>query len=117
MFLTNQFVVPALTICALYKSRWSVELFFKWIKQNLRIKRFYGTSENAVRTQIWIAISVYVLVAIIKKQLNLEVSLHTLLQILSVTLFEKLPLQQAVADITLVPDDEVMHNQLKLFEF
>src|SRR4249920_140885 len=72
VFLTNQFVVPALTICALYKSRWSVELFFKWIKQNLRIKRFYGTSENAVRTQIWIAISVYVLVAIVKKELNLE---------------------------------------------
>jgi hypothetical protein len=117
VFLTNQFVVPALTICALYKSRWSVELFFKWVKQNLRIKRFYGTSENAVRTQIWIAISVYVLVAIIKKQLNLEVSLHTLLQILSVTLFEKLPLQQAVADITPVTNDEVMHNQLKLFEF
>ena len=87
VFLTNQFVVPALTICALYKSRWSVELFFKWIKQNLRIKRFYGTSENAVRTQIWIAISVYVLVAIVKKELNLQVSLHTLLQILSVTLF------------------------------
>ena len=117
VFLTNQFVVPALTICALYKSRWSVELFFKWIKQNLRIKRFYGTSENAVRTQIWIAISVYVLVAIIKKQLNLEVSLHTLLQILSVTLFEKLPLQQAVADSTPVTNDVVMHNQLKLFEF
>jgi hypothetical protein len=117
VFLTNQFIVPALTICALYKSRWSVELFFKWIKQNLRIKCFYGTSENAVRTQIWIAISVYVLVAIIKKQLNLEVSLHTLLQILSVTLFEKLPLQQAVADIAPVTNDEVMHNQLKLFEF
>jgi uncharacterized protein DUF4372/DDE family transposase len=117
VLLTNQFVVPALTICALYKSRWSVELFFKWVKQNLRIKRFYGTSENAVRTQIWIAISVYVLVAIIKKQLNLEVSLHTLLQILSVTLFEKLPLQQAVADTALVTNDEVMHSQLKLFEF
>ena len=117
VFLTNQFVVPALTICALYKSRWSVELFFKWVKQNLRIKRFYGTSENAVRTQIWIAISVYVLVAIIKKQLNLEVSLHTLLQILSVMLFEKLPLQQAVADLTPATNDEVMHNQLKLFEF
>ena len=117
VFLTDQFVVPALTICALYKARWSVELFFKWIKQNLRIKRFYGTSENAVRTQIWIAISVYVLVAIVKKQLYLEVSLHTLLQILSVTLFEKLPLQQAVADIAPVANDVVMHNQLKLFEF
>src|SRR6202795_4341356 len=117
VFLTNQFVVPALTICALYKSRWSVELFFKWVKQNLRIKRFYGTSENAVRTQIWIAISVYVLVAIVKKELNLEVSLHTLLQILSVTLFEKMSLQQAVADISLVTNDGVMHNQLNLFEF
>ena len=117
VFLTNQFVVPALTICALYKSRWSVELFFKWIKQNLRIKRFYGTSQNAVRTQIWIAISVYVLVAIVKKELNLEVSLHTLLQVLSVTLFEKMPLQQAVADITPVTNDHVMHSQLKLFEF
>lgn len=116
VFLTNQFVVPALTICALYKSRWSVELFFKWIKQHLRIKRFYGTSENAVRTQIWIAISVYVLVAIVKKELNLAVSLHTLLQILSLTLFEKLPLQQAVADISPVGNDHVMHNQLKLFE-
>ena len=90
---------------------------FKWIKQNLRIKRFYGTSENAVRTQIWIAISVYVLVAIVKKELNLEVSLHTLLQILSVTLFEKMSLQQAVADISLVTNDGVMHNQLNLFEF
>jgi hypothetical protein len=117
VFLTNQFALPALTICALYKCRWQVELFFKWIKQHLRIKRFYGTSENAVRTQIWIAISVYVLVAIIKKQLRLEVSLHTLLQILSVTLFEKLPLQQAVAGINPFTDDAVSHNQLKLFEF
>ncbi|MEK7876050.1 MAG: IS4 family transposase, partial [Pseudomonadota bacterium] len=117
LFLTNQFALPALTICALYKCRWQVELFFKWIKQHLRIKRFYGTSENAVRTQIWIAISVYVLVAIIKKQLQLDVSLHTLLQILSVTLFEKLPLQQAVAGIDPFTDDAVSHNQLKLFEF
>ena len=117
VFLTNQFALPALTICALYKCRWQVELFFKWIKQHLRIKRFYGTSENAVRTQIWIAISVYVLVAIIKKQLQLEVSLHTLLQILSVTLFEKLPLQQAVAGIDPFTDDAASHNQLKLFEF
>ena len=84
---------------ALYRCRWQVELFFKWIKQHLRIKRFYGTSENAVRTQIWIAISVYVLVAIIKKKLRLNVSLHTLLQILSLTLFEKLPLKQAVAGV------------------
>jgi hypothetical protein len=115
VFLTNQFALPALTICALYKSRWSVELFFKWIKQHLRIKRFYGTSENAVRTQIWIAISVYVLVAIIKKQLNLEVSLHTLLQILSLTLFEKLPLQQVVTKTTPDNNDAVFHNQLNLF--
>ena len=87
VFLTNQFALPALTICALYRCRWQVELFFRWIKQHLRIKRFYGTSENAVRTQIWIAISVYLLVAIIKKQLQLDVSLHALLEILSLTLF------------------------------
>ena len=117
VFLTNQFALPALTICTLYKCRWQVEWFFKWIKQQLRIKRFYGTSENAVRTQIWIAISVYVLVAIIKKRLKLTVSLHTLLQILSVTLFEKLPLQQAVADSDPVTNDNVLHNQLNLFEF
>jgi uncharacterized protein DUF4372/DDE family transposase len=116
VFLTNQFALPALTICALYKCRWQVELFFKWIKQHLRIKRFYGTSENAVRTQIWIAISVYVLVAIIKKQLKLDVSLHTLLQILSLTIFEKLPLQQVVADTAPVRNDIVLHNQLNLFE-
>ena len=115
VFLTNQFALPALTICALYKCRWQVELFFRWIKQHLRIKRFYGTSQNAVRTQIWIAISVYVLVAIIKKQLKLDVSLHTLLQILSLTLFEKLPLQQVVADIAPEPNDIVFHNQLNLF--
>jgi len=117
VFLTNQFALPALTICALYKCRWQVELFFKWIKQHLRIKRFYGTSENAVRTQIWIAISVYVLVAIVRKQLKLEVSLHTLLQILSLTLFEKLPLQQALADIVPIKNDTALHNQLNLFEF
>ncbi len=117
VFLTNQFTLPALTICALYKCRWQVELFFKWIKQHLRIKRFYGTSENAVRTQIWIAISVYVLVAIIKKQLKLDSSLHTLLQILSLTLFEKLPLQQVVVETAPVNSDIVLHNQLNLFEF
>jgi len=93
VFLSNHFDLPALTVCALYKSRWQVELFFKWIKQHLRIKQFYGTSENAVKTQIWIAVSVYVLVAIVKKRLNLEASPYTLLQILSVTLFEKIPLQ------------------------
>ena len=116
VFLTNQFTLPALTICALYKCRWQVELFFKWIKQHLRIKRFYGTSENAVRTQIWIAVSVYVLVAIIKKQLKLEASLHTLLQILSLTLFEKLPLQQVVTNTTINDNDAVIHTQLNLFE-
>src|SRR3954449_3680867 len=99
VFLTNQTSLPAATVCDLYKARWQVELFFKWIKQRLGIKRFYGTSENAVKTQIWVAVSVYVLVAIIKKQLRLDVSLHTLLQILSLTLFEKLPLQQAFVRI------------------
>jgi DDE family transposase len=97
VFLTNQFGLPAATICALYKSRWQVELFFKWIKQHLRIKRFFGASENAVKTQIWIAVSVYVLVAIVKKRLTLDASLYTLLQILSVTLFEKIPVDQALA--------------------
>lgn len=95
IFLTNQTQLPALTIGALYKSRWQVELFFKWIKQHLRIKRFYGNSANAVKTQVWIAVSVYVLVAIVRKRLNLDVSLYTLLQIFSLTLFEKMPLQQA----------------------
>ena len=117
VFLTNQFALPAPTICALYRCRWQVELFFKWIKQHLRIKRFYGTSENAVRTQIWIAISVYVLVAIIKKQLRLDVSLHALLQILSLTLFEKLPLKQAVASVEPFPNNQTFHSQLDLFEF
>ena len=97
VFLTNQRMLSATTICALYKYRWYVELFFKWIKQHLRIKRFYGTSENAVKTQIWIAVSVYVLVAIVKKRLNLEASLYTLLQILSLTLFEKMPILQALS--------------------
>ena len=100
VFLTNDFTLPALTICALYKSRWQVELFFKWIKQHLRIKQFYGTSENAVKTQMWIAVSVYVLVAIVKKKLNLEASLYTLLQILSVSVFEKTQLQQAFVGIS-----------------
>ena len=89
VFLTNQMTLPALTICALYKCRWHVELFFKWIKQHLRIEQFDGTSENAVKTQIWIAVSVYVLVAIVRQRLRLEVSLYTLLQVLAVTVFEK----------------------------
>ena len=101
IFLTNHFRLPALTVCALYRHRWQVELFFKWIKQHLRIQRFLGTSENAVKTQLWIAVSVYLLVAIIKKRLHLDASLHTLLQILSVTLFEKIALVQALTPQTL----------------
>lgn len=95
IFLTNNFALPAATVYALYKARWQVEFFFKWIKQHLRIQRFSGTSENSVKSQIWIAVSVYVLVAIVKKHLHLDASLYTLLQILSVTLLEKMPLQQA----------------------
>jgi IS4 transposase len=98
VFLTNNFTLAALTIARLYKCRWQVELFFKWIKQHLRIKTFYGTSENAVKTQVWIAISVYVLVAIVKKELGVERSLHEILQILSVTLFEKTPIIQALSE-------------------
>ena len=117
VFLTNQFGLPATTICALYKSRWQVELFFKWIKQHLRIKRFFGTSENAVKTQIWIAVSVYVLVAIVKKRLALDASLYTLLQILSVTLFEKMPLHQALAQDDPKDDTLQITNQLNLFAY
>ena len=112
VFLTNNFTLPAATICALYKSRWQVELFFKWVKQHLRIKRFYGTSENAVKAQIWIAVSVYVLVAIVKKRLNLDASLYTLLQILSVTLFEKIPLQQALENMNTKSNYPEVCNQL-----
>jgi len=114
-FLTNQMTLSAATICALYKNRWQVELFFKWIKQHLRIKRFFGTSENAVKTQIWIAVSVYVLVAIVKKKLQLDASLYTLLQILSVTLFEKMPLQQAFPAGEYIPPEGMPCNQLNLF--
>ena len=117
VFLTNNTALPALTIAALYKSRWQVELFFKWIKQHLRIKRFYGTTENAVKTQIWTAVAVYVLVAIVKKELHLEPSLYTLLQILSVTLFEKMSLQQALADNAVVRADPENSNQLSLQGF
>ena len=117
VFLSNQFALPATTICTLYKARWQVELFFKWVKQHLRIKRFYGTSENAVKSQIWIAVSVYVLVAIVKKRLNLDASLYTLLQILSVTLFEKMALRQAVTGADYKPDNDVQSNQLNLFAF
>ena len=117
VFLTNNFTLPAATICALYKSRWQVELFFKWIKQHLRIKRFFGTSENAVKTQIWIAVSVYVLVAILKKRLNLDASLYTLLQILSVSLFEKMPIHQALAGNGYKCNQHQINNQLNLFAF
>jgi IS4 transposase len=117
VFLTNNFALPAATICALYKSRWQVELFFKWIKQHLRIKKFYGTSENAVKSQIWIAVSVYVLVAIVKKRLNLDASLYTLLQILSVTLFEKMPLQQAFQGSDYKSEQGDDCSQLNLFAF
>jgi len=116
IFLTNQFTFSSPTICALYKQRWQVELFFKWIKQHLRIKRFYGTSENAVKTQIWIAVSVYVLVAIVKKQLSLDASLYTLLQIFSLTLFEKMPIQQALLGYNYDPESDYQYNQLNLFE-
>ena len=117
VFLTNNFALPAQTICALYKARWQVELFFKWIKQHLRIKKFYGTSENAVKSQIWIAVSVYVLVAIVKKRLNLDASLYTLLQIFSLTLFEKMPIQQAFAGNDYIPELGNNSNQLNLFAF
>ena len=117
VFLTNNFTLPATTICALYKARWQVELFFKWIKQHLRIKKFYGNSENAVKSQIWIAVSVYVLVAIVKKRLNLDASLYTLLQIFSLTLFEKMPIHQAFPANPPIPVPAVVTNQLNLFDF
>jgi IS4 transposase len=116
-FLTNNFTLPALTIALIYKSRWQVELFFKWIKQHLRIKAFYGTSENAVKTQIWIAVSVYVLVAIVRKRLGLEASLYQILQILSVTLFEKTPILQALQASDSDNDLLDASNQLILFDF
>jgi hypothetical protein len=116
-FLTNNFVLPALAIAQIYKCRWQVELFFKWIKQHLRIKAFYGTSENAVKTQIWIAVSVYVLVAIVRKRLRLEASLYQTLQILSVTLFEKTPISCALPAIGMETDFSENINQLILFDF
>lgn len=115
VFLTNHLSLPAPTICALYKSRWQIELFFKWIKQHLRIKRFFGTSENAVKTQVWIAVAVYVLVAIIRKRLDLKFSLHSMLQILSVTPFEKVPLFQLLTDTAPVVEIPTGTNQLILF--
>jgi transposase len=116
-FLTNNFALPALTIAQIYKSRWQVELFFRWIKMHLRIKAFYGTSENAVKTQIWIAVSVYVLVAIVRKRLGLEVSLYQILQILSITLFEKVPILQALEASDSQADSSDSRNQLNLFDF
>jgi hypothetical protein len=117
VFLTNQFTLPAITVCALYKSRWQIELFFKWIKQHLRIKVFFGTSENAVKTQIWTAVSVYLLVAIVKKRLDLPGSLYTLLQVLSVTLFEKMPISQALLQNDYTNPNLIPQNQLILFDF
>jgi hypothetical protein len=116
VFLTNNFSLPAFAITEIYRCRWQVELFFKWIKGHLRIKAFYGTSENAVKTQIWIAISVYVLVAIAKKQLKIEASLYTILQVLSVSLFEKIPIYQALALSDYKEPEVYISNQLKLFE-
>lgn len=116
VFLTNNFTLPALTIADLYRNRWQVELFFKWIKQHLRIKAFYGTTENAVKTQIWIAISVYVLVAIVRKTLKIDQSLYTILQILSVTLFEKTHIFQALSNTGYILEDTDISNQLNLFD-
>jgi Transposase DDE domain len=116
VFLTNNFDLPALTIALLYKSRWQVELFFKWIKQHLRIKAFFGTSANAVKTQIWIAISIYVLVAIIKKRLCLDPSLYQILQVLSLSLFEKMPILRAFDELTSEEKYEQNSNQLNLFD-
>ena len=116
VFLTNNFTLPALSVASLYKLRWQVELFFKWIKQHLRIKTFYGTSENAVRTQIWIAICVYVLIAILKKELRLPQSLHSILQVLSVTAFEKVPIYQLLMKHTLQEAHSPSSNQLTLWD-
>lgn len=116
VFLTNNFVLPALTIAQLYKCRWQVELFFKWIKQHLKIKAFFGNSENAVKTQIWIAISTYLLVAILKKRLNLELNLYTILQILSVTIFEKTPILQALSEFSYEMQEDDRRKQLSLFD-
>jgi len=116
VFLTNHFSLPAHTICELYRCRWQIEVFFKWIKQHLRIKAFFGTSENAVKTQLWIGVSVYVLIAIIKKRLNLQASMYELLQILSLTMFERTPLNQLLALSMPPPDSTTSPNQLILFK-
>lgn len=115
VFLTNHLSLPSQSVCELYRQRWQVELFFKWIKQHLRIKRFFGTSENAVKTQVWIAVAVYVLVAIVRKRLDLKPSLYSMLQILSVTPFEKVPLLQLLTDATDIEELPYDHNQLNLF--
>ena len=115
-FLTNNFALPALTIARIYKSRWQIELFFKWIKQHLRIKAFYGTSENAVKTQIWIAISIYVLVAIVKKQLGVDRSLAEVLQIFNICLFEKVDILQLLTKSDLQNESDQLCNQLSLFD-
>ena len=117
VFLTNNFLLPALTIAELYRARWRVELFFRWIKQHLRIKAFYGTSENAVKTQAWVAVSIYVLVAIVKKQLGLDLSLYKILQILSVTVFEKTPILQGFSNFDDELPDAESSMQLNLFDF
>jgi hypothetical protein len=117
VFLTNQTALSALTICDLYKSRWQVELFFKWIKQHLRIKQFYGTSENAVKTQIWIAVSVYVLAAIVRKRLKLDVSLYTLMQVFSVTVFEKASIESIILQTADSSEPVMDDNQLNLFSY
>jgi IS4 transposase len=116
VFLTNNFTLSPLTITELYRCRWQIELFFKWIKQHLRIKSFFGTTENAVKTQIWIAVSVYVLIAIIKKRLQLEASLYTILQILSVTIFERLPLLQGLTETDYKDNNPEINKQLNLFD-
>lgn len=116
IFLTNNFNVPALTIAKIYKYRWQIELFFKWVKQHLRIKAFFGTSENAVKTQIWIAVSVYILIAIVKKRLNLEHSLYTFLQVLSVSVFEKTPILQLLTADDDNNQNSRSRNQLNLFD-
>ena len=116
MFLTNQFALPAIIITQIYRLRWQIELFFKWIKQHLRIKSFFGTSENAVKTQIWIAVSVYVLIAVIRKRLRLEISLHKILQILSFTLFEKTPMTELLAKTDYTFNEHRIPKQLELFD-
>ena len=116
-FLTNNFTLPALTIAEIYRCRWQVELFFKWIKQHLRIKAFYGTSENAVKTQVWTAVCSYLLVAIARQRLTLDLNLYTMLQILSVSLFEKMPINRAFSSPDLKIAEGVSHNQLSLLDF